>query len=63
MVEASAVLKGFEEALPPAPEDVSAGTWQAVGGVVTRKVEVVVRLNEPVGRERTAGLKSVVGKV
>ena len=34
-----------------------------MGGVVTGKVEVVVRLNEPVGRERTAGLKGMVEKV
>ena len=63
MVQASAELKKLEEATPAAPKVVSAGAWQAVGGVVTRKVEVVVRLNGPVGRERTAGLKGVVEKL
>ena len=63
VVQASAVLKGFEGTSPAAPEVVSEGAWQTVGGVVTRKVEVVVRLNGPVGRERTAGLKSVVENV
>ena len=63
VVQASAELKKFEGCAPAAPEVVAAGAWQAVGGVVTRKVEVVVRLNGPVGRERTAGLKDVVEKV
>ena len=44
-------------------EVVTAGSWSAVGGVVTRKVEVVTRLNGPVGRARTAELKGVVKKV
>ena len=61
--QASAGLKRFVETTPPAPEVVSAGAWHAVGGVVTRKVVVVVRLNGPVGGERTAGLKSMVEKV
>ena len=63
VVQASAVLKGFEVTSPAAPKVVSAGAWQAVGGVVTRRVVVVVRLNGPVGRERTAGLRSVVENV
>ena len=40
-----------------------AGAWQAAGGVVTREVEVVVRLKGPIGGERTAGLKGVVEQV
>ena len=63
MVQASAELKKLEGAAPAALEVVTAGAWQAVGGVVTRKVEVVVRLNGPIGRERTVGLKGVVEKV
>ena len=63
VVQADAELKKLEGAAPAAPEVVTEGAWQAVGGVVTRKVEVVVRLNGPVGRERTAGLKGVVEKV
>ena len=63
VVLASAELKRFEECAPAAPEVVAAGAWQAVGGVVPRKVEVVIRLSGPVGRERTMGLKDVVGKV
>ena len=41
----------------------AAGPWSAAGGVVTRKVEVVTRMNGPVGRTRTAELKGVVEKV
>ena len=63
MVQASAELERLVEAAPAATKVVSVGAWQVVGGVVTRKVEVVVRLNGPVGRERTAGLKGVVEKV
>ena len=63
VVQASAELKKLEGGAPAAPEVVVAGAWQDVGGVVTRKVEVVIRLNGPVGRERTAGLKDVVEKV
>ena len=52
------------EALAPvSPEVVMAGPWSTVGGVVTRKVEVVTRLNWPVGRARTEELKGVVEKV
>ena len=48
-MQASAELEKLEGAAPAAPEVVTAGAWQAVGGVVTRRVEVVVRLNGPVG--------------
>ena len=63
VVLASAELKTFEGCGSAAPKVVAAGAWQPVGGVVTRKVEVVIRMNGPVSRERTAGLKDVVEKV
>ena len=43
-------------------EIVAYGAWQAAGGIVTRKVVVVVRLNELVSREKTQSLKRVVKK-
>ena len=52
-----------EASNPVSPEVVVAGPCRAAGGVVTRKVEVVTRLNGPVGRARTAKLKGVVEKV
>ena len=63
VVQADDELKKLEGAVPAAPEVVTEGAWQGVGGVVTRRVEVVVRLHGPVGRDRTAGLKGVVEKV
>ena len=63
VVLASAELKRFEGCVPASPKVVAAGAWQAVWGVVTWKVEVVIRLNGPVGRERTAGLREVVQKI
>ena len=62
-VQANVELKKLEGAVPAALEVVTEGAWQAVGGVVMRRVEVVVRLNGPVGQERTVGLKGVVEKV
>ena len=56
-------VKRAEALAPVSPEVVTAGPWSAVGGVVTRKVEVVTRLNGPVGQARTAELKGVVEKV
>ena len=53
-------VKRVEAVAPVSPEVGTAGPWSAVGGVVTRKVEVVTRLNGPVGRARTAELKGVV---
>lgn len=49
--------------MPTSPQVVVAAAWQAAGGVVTRQVEVVVRLKGPFGKERTAGLKGVVEQV
>ena len=56
-------VKRLESEVPTSPQVVVAGAWQAAGGVVTRKVEVVVRLRGPVGWERTAGLQGVVEQV
>ena len=42
-------VKRAEASAPVSPEVVTAGPWSAVGGVVMRKVEVVTRLNGPVG--------------
>ena len=53
-------MKRLESEGPTSRKVVVAGAWQAAGGVVTRKVEVVLRLKPPVGRERTAGLKGVI---
>ena len=63
VVKAKSAVEEFEKATPVAPEVVAVGAWRAVGGVVTRKAEVVVRLNGPVGRERTARFKGAVEKV
>ena len=49
-------VKRLEAGAPASSEVVMAGAWQAAGGVVTKKVVVVVRLNGPVDRERTAGI-------
>ena len=56
-------VKRLESEVPISPQVVVAGACQAAGGVVTRKVEVVLRLKGPVGWERTAGLKEVVEQV
>ena len=56
-------VKKLESAATAYPEVVTTGVWQVAGGVVTRKVEVVTRLNGPVGRTRTAELRGVVERV
>ena len=55
--------KKAEVSNPASPDVVVAGPCRAAGRVVTRKVEVVTRLNGPVGRTRTAELNGVVEKV
>lgn len=50
-------VQGLEVGAPASPEVVVAIAWQAAGRVVTKKWEVVMRLNGLVGRERTVGLK------
>ena len=53
-----------EEASATVPRElVATGPCRAVIGVVTRKVEVVSRLNGPLGRVRTSELKGVVEKL
>ena len=56
-------VKKAESLAPVTPEVVRVGAWRAAGGVVTRKVEVVTRLNRLGGRTRTEELKGVVEKV
>ena len=56
-------VKKLESAATVSPEVVTTGVWQVAGGVVTRKVEVVTRLNGPVGRTRMAELRGVVERV
>ena len=62
--EAAAGVERVEAVPSSASEDVDVGGgWRVVGGRVVRKVEVVSRLDGPIGRARTAGLLSVVEKV
>lgn len=56
-------VKRLEVGAPSSLEVVVAGAWQAAGGVVTKKVAVVVQLNGAIIRERTAELKGVVDQV
>ena len=64
MSEAAEGVKKAEAVPSPASEDVDVGGgWRVVGGSVVRRVEVVSRLGDPVGRARTAGLSWVVEKV
>ena len=56
-------MKRAEASASASPEVVAAVPCRAAGGVVTRKVEVVTRLNGPVGQSRTGELKGVVEKV
>ena len=56
-------MKKAEASAPVCPKGIAAGPCRPVGGVVTRKVEAVSRVNGPVGRSRTVELKAVVEKV
>lgn len=56
-------VRRLEAGTPASSEVVVAGAWQAAGGVVTRNVVVMVRLNGSVSRERTAGYKREVEQV
>ena len=56
-------VRKIEASILAFPEVVAVGPSRAAGGVVTRKVEVVTRLNGPVGRTRTVELRGVVEKV
>ena len=56
-------VKRAEALAPVSPDVEAAGPRSPLVGVVTRNVEVVTRLNGPVGHARTAELKGVVGKV
>ena len=56
-------VKKAETSILASPKVVAAGPWRAVAGVVTRKLEVVIRFNGAVGQIWTAKLKGVVEKV
>lgn len=55
--------KKLETDVPASPQAVVSGTLQVAGGVVMRKLEVVVKLNGHDGRERTVALKGVIKQV
>ena len=56
-------VKRWKAGAPASLEVVVAIAWQAAGGLVTRKVEVVMRLNGLVGRERSSALKGMMEHV
>ena len=63
VAEAAEGVKRAEAIPSPACEDVDVGGgWRGVGGSVVRKVEVVSRLVNPVGRVRTMGLPGGCGE-